>query len=102
MNTPTSTSPHGRFCDSRPLISVAISVACGAATASRADAEDLVQVEHRHADDERRRDDADREAHLLIDRRRADDVAGLQILRRVAGVGGAMQTIAPTESATGP
>ena len=38
-NTPTSTRPHGRFCDSRPLMSVAISVACGAATACRADAE---------------------------------------------------------------
>src|SRR3954464_3165526 len=34
MNTPTSTRPHGRFCDSRPLISVAISVACGAATSA--------------------------------------------------------------------
>ena len=30
MNTPTSTSPHGRFWLSRPLMIVAISVACGA------------------------------------------------------------------------
>ena len=55
----------------------------------RADAEDLVHVEHRHADDERRGDDANRQTQLLVDRRGADDVAGLQILRRVAGIGGA-------------
>ena len=35
-----------------------------------------------------RGDDADDQADLLVDRRRADDVAGLQILRRVAGVRG--------------
>ena len=33
-NTPTSTSPHGRFWFSRPLMMVAISVACGAGTAA--------------------------------------------------------------------
>ena len=34
------------------------------------------------------RDHADDQADLLVERRRADDVAGLEILRRVAGVGG--------------
>ena len=53
---------------------------------SRADAERVVECEHGVADDERRGDDADRQAHLLIDRRRADDVAGLQVLRGVAGI----------------
>ncbi len=33
MNTPASTRPHGRSCASSPLISVAISVACGAGSA---------------------------------------------------------------------
>ena len=32
--------------------------------------------------------DADDQADLLVDRRRADDVAGLEVLRGVAGVGG--------------
>ena len=68
----------------------------------RSDAEHAVQVERRHADDERRRDHADEQAELLIERRRPDDVAGLQILRRVAGVAAAMQTTAPTQIATGP
>ena len=66
---------------------VAISVACGAASAAEPIAEDAVQVEGREADDERRGDDANDEPDLLIERRGADDVAGLQILRRVAGVG---------------
>ena len=34
MNTPTSTRPQGRFWLSRPLMIVAISVACGAGSAS--------------------------------------------------------------------
>ena len=33
MNTPTGTSPHERFWLSRPLMIVAISVACGAGMA---------------------------------------------------------------------
>src|SRR5829696_325431 len=33
MNTPTRTSPHGRFWLSRPLMIVDISVACGAGNA---------------------------------------------------------------------
>ena len=36
--------------------------------------------------DERRGDDADHQTELLIERRGADDVAGLEILRGVAGV----------------
>src|SRR6185503_307964 len=39
-----------------------------------------VQVERRHADHQRRRDDADEQADLLVDRRGADDVAGLEVL----------------------
>ena len=39
------------------------------------------------ADDERRGEHADDQPDLLVERRRADDVAGLEVLRRVAGVG---------------
>ena len=39
------------------------------------------------ADDERRGDDADDEADCWAARRRADEEAGLQVLRRRAGVG---------------
>ena len=59
MNTPTSTRPHGRFWLSSPLMIVAISVACGAGSAGEPMPNTLVQVERRHADDERRGDDAD-------------------------------------------
>jgi hypothetical protein len=34
MKTPTSTRPHGRFWLKRPRMMVAISVACGAGSAS--------------------------------------------------------------------
>ncbi len=64
---------------------VDISVACGAASDGEPIDEHGVQVERRHADDERRGEHADHQADLLIDRRRADEVAGLQVLRRRAG-----------------
>ena len=66
---------------------VAISVACGAAIAWRSDAKTwcrysvvipMTSAEVDHADDE---------PELLIERRRADDVAGLEVLGRVAGIG---------------
>ena len=41
MNTPTSTRPHGRFWLSSPLMIVAISVACGAASAGEPIADTL-------------------------------------------------------------
>ena len=69
-------------------MSVAISVACGAATCADPMPNVSCRLQQRPADDERRRDHADGEADLLIDRRRADDVAGLEVLRGVAGVGG--------------
>ena len=67
---------------------VLISVACGAGSASRADRHHLVQIERRVADDERRDEHADDQPVLLLERRRADDVAGLQVLRGRAGVRG--------------
>ena len=86
-NTPTSTRPHGRFWLRSPLMIVAISVACGAAIA----ADPIVNTRCRYSVvrpiDERRDDDADDQPDLLIERRGADDVAGLEILRGVAGVG---------------
>ena len=45
------------------------------------------QVE-READDDGRDHDADDQSDLLQARRGADDVAGLEVLRRVAGIGG--------------
>jgi len=43
-----------------------------------------------------------RGADLLIERRRADQNSGLQILRRSAGIRAAMQTTAPDTKAIGP
>ncbi len=54
----------------------------------RADAEHAVQVQRRHSDHERRCHHADDQADLLINRRRADQISSLQILRRPARVGG--------------
>ena len=79
--------PHGSCWSSRPRMSVAISVACGAATCAEPMPNVSCRLQQRPADHERRGDDADGQPHLLIDRRGADDVAGLEILRRVAGVG---------------
>ena len=85
MNTPTSTSPHGRFWLSRPRMIVDISVACGAGSELGSDRHHVVQVERGDADDERGGHDPDDEADLLVDGRRADDEAGLEILRGRAG-----------------
>ena len=91
--TPTSTGPHGSFCASIPLMIVAISVPCGAGMRAEpmpwsSPGTRLVEQEHRPADDRDRDDDADEEADLLADRRRADEVAGLEVLRRGARVRG--------------
>ena len=91
--TPTSTNCQSRLWASRPLISVAISVACGAGYLSRADQVPCAARAGRAArigqpDDHRRGDHADQQADLLRARRRADQEAGLEVLRRRAGVGG--------------
>ena len=54
----------------------------------RPDAEHVVQIDRGDADHERRRQHADDEPDLLVDRRGAHEVSRFQILRRAAGVGG--------------
>ena len=67
---------------------VAISVACGAGTAALPMPNTWCRYSVVAADDAGRRDDADDQPDLLVERRRADQIAGLQILRRAAGLGG--------------
>ena len=79
-------------------MSVAISVPCGAGNFSvpimcstpcgRIASVGVSSTLHGDADDDRRRHRADHQADLLRARRGADQVAGLQILRGGAGVGG--------------
>ena len=66
---------------------VAISVPCGAGKRSdRSAPGGVVQADEGEADHRHRDEHADDQAKLLIERRGADDVAGLQILGCRAGI----------------
>ena len=84
---------------------VAMSVPCGAGMRAEpmpcsSPGTRVIEQEDRAADDERRDEHADDAGPICwLDRRGADEIAGLEILRRRAGVGRAMHTMAPTMSA---
>ncbi len=65
---PTSTRPHGRFWLSRPVDDGRHQRRLRRGDGLRPDAEDLMQVERRDADDEGGDEDADDQPDLLIDR----------------------------------
>src|SRR5262249_25328276 len=52
----------------------------------RPDPEHLMEIEGGPSDDERRRDNTDDEAELLVDRCRPDEVTRLQVLGRSTGI----------------
>ena len=87
MKTPTRTRPHGQVLAEQPLDDRRHQRGLRRRDGRRTDAEHLVQIERRPADDRGRRHDADDEAELLVVRCRADEISGLQVLRRAAGVG---------------